>query len=119
MGASSPEDYGGYYTYEQAKTYNPPSFDQIKALVKNCSSTWTTQNGVSGRKFTGPNGSSIFLPAAGVVWWGKLNFVGEWGGYWSSTAYSEYEAYELSAHIDDVHWDFYMRDDGLSVRPVR
>lgn len=119
VGASSPEDYGGYYTYEQAKTYNPPSFDQIKALVKNCSSTWTTQNGVSGRKFTGPNGSSIFLPAAGVVWWGKLNFVGEWGGYWSSTAYSEYEAYELSAHIDDVHWDFYMRDDGLSVRPVR
>ena len=35
-------------------------------------SEWTTENGVIGRRFTGPNGASIFLPAAGYSWRGRL-----------------------------------------------
>ena len=31
-----------------------------------CEKEWTEQDGVSGYKFTGPNGNSIFLPAAGM-----------------------------------------------------
>jgi hypothetical protein len=35
---------------------------------ENCSSEWTTLNGVNVRIFTGSNGGSIFLPAAGRRW---------------------------------------------------
>lgn len=37
-------------------------FEELFAL---CSTEWTTVDGVAGYKFTGPNGNSIFLPAAG------------------------------------------------------
>jgi len=42
-----------------------PTSDQIKELIENCSYEWTQVNGVNGGRFTGPNGNSIFLPAAG------------------------------------------------------
>ena len=119
-GASSPEDYGGYYTFDQAQAYNPPSFDQIKALLNKCTSTWTQQNGVNGRKFTGPNGGTIFLPAAGRVWDGALLNVGTLGYYWSSTPYDEGGAYGLYFNSDYAYWGYYWyRSSGRSVRPAR
>ena len=42
-----------------------PTQDEMQELLDNCTQVWTTQNGVNGRLFTGPNGNSIFLPAAG------------------------------------------------------
>lgn len=43
-----------------------PSAADFKELFDNCSKEWVTlEDGVSGYKFTGPNGNSIFLPAAG------------------------------------------------------
>ena len=116
-GASTPEGYGGYYTFDEAQAYNPPSFDQIHELVyNNCTSVWTTQNGVNGRKFTGPNGSSVFLPAAGYGFGsGSLGS----GYYWSSTPLgdSAYYLYFLSNRADWSVSDY--RTFGWSVRPVR
>lgn len=43
-----------------------PTQTEMKELINNCTVTWTTQNGVTGSLFTGPNGNSIFLPAAGT-----------------------------------------------------
>lgn len=118
VGASKPEDYGGYYTFDEAQAYSPPSRDQIKAMVNNCSYIWTTHNGVMGAKFTGPNGCTIFLPAAGGVWNGKLIDVGKDCFYWSSTPFNEKYAYDLDLHSFSVNWHF-MRGSGHSVRPVR
>ncbi|MBR2192648.1 MAG: hypothetical protein IJ910_04975 [Bacteroidaceae bacterium] len=42
-----------------------PSYDLHVELRNNCTSEWTTLNGVNGRRFTGPNGGTIFLPALG------------------------------------------------------
>ena len=58
-----------------------PSLTQIEELLNknNCTSTWTTQNGVDGRKFTGKNGGTIFLPAAGERWKNNLEFEGACG----------------------------------------
>lgn len=117
-GASTPEAYGGYYEFGQVAS--APSLDQIKELRNHTTSEWTTQNGVNGRKFTGSNGGTIFLPAAGYRWAGEFNLVGSYGLYWSSTPGDEYDAYELRFNSSFASWyDDYGRHDGQSVRPVR
>ena len=118
-GASTPEAYGGYYQFGQVSS--APTIAQIQELVSNCTYQWTTQNGVNGRKFTGPNGGTIFLPAAGDYWSGGLVDVGSVGYYWSSTPYGEDDAYELYFYSGGVYDSGYWNDryDGLSVRPVR
>ncbi|MBO7139163.1 MAG: SUMF1/EgtB/PvdO family nonheme iron enzyme [Prevotella sp.] len=119
-GTSKPEDYGGYYTFDEAQAYNPPSLDLIKELLNNTTSVWTTQNGVYGRKFTGSNGDSVFLPAAGAVFDGELDYVGSDGYYWSSTPYDEIRAYGLGFDSGSADWGYYYyRYYGRSVRPVR
>ncbi len=97
-----------------------PSLDQIKELLDHCSSEWTTVNGVYGRRFTGSNGGSIFLPAAGRRWNGDLYYVGASGYYWSSTQSPDYsdDAYDLCFYSGYANWGNYYRDNGQSVRPV-
>ena len=87
--------------------------------MNNCTSEWTQQNGVYGRKFTASNGNSIFLPAAGYVWGGELGFVGSYGGFWSSTPYGEYEACYLYFNSGGAYWGGDYCGYGNTVRPVR
>lgn len=116
-GASAPEAYGGYYQFGQVSS--APSWNQIKELLNYCTYVWTTQNGVYGRKFTGPNGASIFLPAAGGMWSGELYDVGADGYYWSSTPFGESSAYYLGFSSGYAYGDNDGRSYGQSVRPVR
>ena len=116
-GASTPEAYGGYYTFGQVSS--APTKDQIQELLGYCSSEWTTLNGVNGRKFTGPNGGTIFLPAAGYRWTGEFGNVGSGGYYWSSTPGDEHNAYELGFGSGGAYWDGSNRYGEQSVRPVR
>ena len=117
-GASTPEAYGGYYSFGQVSS--APTKEQIEELDSNCNYEWTTQNGVTGGKFKGPNGGTIFLPAAGNRWSGDLYHVGSRGYYWSSTPDSlPYNAYNLYFSTGNAHWDIIGRDLGQSVRPVR
>lgn len=97
-----------------------PSFDQIEELLNHCSSEWTTENGIYGRRFTGSNGGSIFLPAAGFRSNGDLYFAGWDCGYWSSTQSPDYSyhAYYLYFHSGDAGWSLSSRNGGQSVRPV-
>ena len=126
-GASAPEAYGDYYTFEHGQVSSAPTRDQIIEFLNNTTSVWTTQNGVNGRKFTGPNGGTIFLPAAGRRWGGEVEYVGSWGRYWSSTPYGEDHAYDLdfgpggaSCSYDSRNYYYsYYYDTVHSVRPVR
>ena len=119
VGATAPGEYGNYCTFDEAQAFNPPSLDQIKELIDNTTSEWTAQNGVNGYKFTGANGGSVFLPAAGLVWDGRLYYVGSYGDYWSSSPYGEYGAYYLYFGSGGAHWSFNGRGHGFTVRPVR
>ena len=99
-----------------------PSLDQVKELLDNCTSEWTTENGVNGRRFTGSNGASVFLPAAGSRRRGELGSAGDWGYFWSSSLNESYPdgAYDLYFSSGLAGWYSYLnRGYGHSVRPVR
>ena len=96
-----------------------PSFNQIDLLLY-CSNEWTEVNDINGRKFTAPNGGSIFLPAAGDRWGDELYRAGDYGYYWSSTQTpgdSDY-AYVLFFTSGGMDWNSNLRNIGQSVRPV-
>lgn len=63
-----------------------PTAEQCSELINNCNLEYTGQGSAFGRKFTGPNGGTIFLPAAGRRWGSGLERGnGNIGHYWSST----------------------------------
>ena len=103
-----------------AGSWRMPTDAEWTELRTKCTWTWTTQNGVKGRKVTGRNGNSIFLPAAGyrdVTW---LYNVGSFGNYWSSSLYTDYpyRAWSVLFGSDLVCRNYYSRYYGRSVRPV-
>ena len=98
-----------------------PSLDQVKELLDKCSKgEWTTQNGVKGRKFTGPNGASIFLPAAGYRNCSRPDYSGIDGAFLSGTQCpsSSYNAYSLGFSSGYAALDGRYRYVGRTVRPV-
>ncbi|MBO5809643.1 MAG: DUF1566 domain-containing protein [Bacteroidales bacterium] len=98
-----------------------PTYDELKELSNNCTWTWTTQNGVNGYNVEGPNGNSIFLPAAGFRNGSSLCNAGSSGYYWSSTPggyYFDLLAYYLIFGSGDHYMLNHGRCSGLSVRPV-
>lgn len=97
-----------------------PNKEQMEELKNSCTSEWTTENGVNGRRFTGPNGASVFLPAAGSRWYDDLGGAGSRGYCWSSSL-SElrtYDAWYLTFISGSVYTGYSDRYDGRSVRPV-
>ena len=54
-------------------------------LLSQCSLEWTTLNGVNGYRVTGPNGNSIFLPAAGSILNTSVYSAESYCFFWSSS----------------------------------
>lgn len=158
VGASRPEEYGGYYAwgelheksdyvrdtyqyydqenweyifignnisgtqYDVARaqwggSWRMPTLAECQELINKCNWTWMTYNGVKGNKVTGPNGNSIFLPAAGYRYGTSVGDQGSGGYYWSGTLYEgdSYYAYFLYfyGNVGTTFATF-----GRSVRPV-
>lgn len=98
-----------------------PTRDEIKELYEKCSWEGTTVNGVGGKKVTGPNGNSIFLPAAGCRYGTEVDRRGSWGYYWSGAPGEDDSrgAYYLLFYSGGGYWcSWYYRYDGFTVRPV-
>ncbi|MBR5573918.1 MAG: carboxypeptidase regulatory-like domain-containing protein [Paludibacteraceae bacterium] len=99
-----------------------PTIDEFEELRNNCTWKWTTQNGVNGYKVTSnSNGNYIFLPAAGYRDLGSLYGAGDYGYYWSSSAYGpNYSTTALYLYFYSTWKD--RKNDykaaGRSVRPV-
>ena len=114
-----------------------PTEEDFIELKEKCTHQYEEYNGIKGRRYTGPNGKSIFLPAAGHSY--RIYFfnsnrhedkcdAGYGGYYWSSSLgvsginknFARY--FEVSAYRDC--WDrcSIMRDEinsyGLTIRPV-
>ena len=94
------------------------TYDEWEELKTKCTWTWTTQNGVNGRLVTGPNGNSIFLPAAGERIYRSLDNANIVGYYWSSSLSMGSYAHEVvfSSHYANNYG--YGRYYGFPVRAI-
>lgn len=101
-------------------SWRMPTQKEQEELVSECTWTLTSQNGVKGRKVTGPNGNFIFLPAAGYSYDNSLNYAGSYGRYWSSSLNESSSNLACGLFFDSSNVDCtnYGRFFGLPVRPV-
>ena len=133
-----PHSYYGYNDFTDTKTvldfwddaahvnlggkWRMPTDTEWTELRDRCAWEATYMNGIYGRKVTGPNGNSIFLPAAGSRNNTSLGYVGSYGYYWSSSLHPD----ELDRAWDIFFFFAYVskhdrgnpRCFGLSIRPV-
>jgi hypothetical protein len=171
VGATKPEDYGGYYAWGETEeksnydwstykwcngdvysmtkyctssgygtvdnktvldpendvahvkwggSWRMPTTSEQYELRNSCTWTWTRQNGVTGYRVTGPNGNSIFLPAAGFRYGTDVYSRGSSGYCWSSSLDCGHSGDAYGLGFDGGNYDCYndYRCNGLSVRPV-
>lgn len=108
-------------TVKWGSKWRMPTKEEMQELNEDCTWTWTTQNGVNGMKVTGPNGNSIFLPAAGYRNGTDFEDRGAYGVYWSATL-DEYGSdgacvlFFESGYSPWSGWSY--RYAGIAVRPV-
>lgn len=97
-----------------------PTLEEYNELREKCTWKWTTRNGVGGQLVTGPNGKSIFLPAAGVLSGTEFDSQGNNGCYWSASPYEEdnVNAYNNIFNSNGYWGSMRSRGDGLTIRPV-
>ena len=151
VGASKPEEYGDYFVWGETsknrnnELYNKyigdisgnmqydaarvdwgdswrlPTMKECEELINKCVWNWTTQGGKSGYVVTGPNGNSIFLPAAGCRK-GSYYDIGKGGYYWNSmqqvNRWGFCDVYYLYFGNDDQYLSSSTQDYARSIRPV-
>ena len=102
--------------------WHMPSTGEYLELQDECKWEWTSVNGVNGYKVIGPNGNSIFLPAAGCRYGKILEDSGLYGRYWTMDLYliANEDARHLS--FDEGFYDCIYtvgdRSCGYTIRPV-
>lgn len=149
VGASSVTDYGNYYQYGKgADTYQVTSGDswyegtedplatsadtavqvwggawhtptkvQLEELTANTTYESTSIDGVICAKFTAQNGNYVLLPQGGG--WEDVEYMNNWGAYWSSTPDTNDYSYYLDFNTDYVGGVFSdHKGYGILIRPV-
>lgn len=113
-----PEDDAAATNWEDG--WRIPTQDEFNELLNNCSWTWISLNGINGCNFVGPNGNTIFFPAAGSVYLGSdIDGVGVSGHYiTSSFTMPEYFLHFECDKSGMGIWDLTSRCMGCSIRPV-
>lgn len=81
-------------TVNWGSQWQTPTLEQFKELKDKCKWTWVrlgSENtpGTYGYKVTGPNGNSIFLPAAGWKDDTKIDGENKKGSYWTKTIFKD------------------------------
>ena len=108
-------------TAKLGSPWRMPTAVEIKELLDHCAWTWTKQDGRYGSEVKGPNGNSIFLPAAGIYLGSELIGVDNFGNYWPSSlsTHSYISRYIYFDSSGGHRWYDNDRCYGMTVRPVR
>lgn len=110
-----------YVSFDKAvETYGDklPTKEEWKELFDNSSYSWNEER--KGYDVTGPNGNSIFLPAAGYRHGASVCYVGGSGFYWSSSVLNLNRAYNVLFTMGYLNpRNRRIRCNGFSVRLVR
>lgn len=111
----------GFYEYDEAVSKfgkKMPTKEQLEELKDKCNWIWDANK--KGYIVVGPNGKSIFLPAAGYRSCdGAVGGVGSIGVYWSSTPRGLGHAWSLGFDAGEVHMGDFYRCLGRFVRLVQ
>ncbi len=103
-------------------SWRMPTKAEIQELVNNCTSVWTTENGVYGRRFTstksGYTDKSVFLPASGFRNHEELSHLELCGSYWSSSLGGSDRASVVGFRSDQAYYYDDVRLLGFTIRPV-
>lgn len=111
FGATSESQYGNYINWQAndivtlnwGNDWGTPSNKDFEELFTTCTWTWSNKNSVDGYIVTGPNGKSMFLPAAGFLMMGTPQMEGSGIYYWTITPSSDSSfAYMLSGNSSSV-----------------
>ena len=118
-------DIAGNAQYDAARAnwgggWRMPDSYEWWELIDECKWEWVKVNGVEGNKVTGPNGNSIFLPAAGRRGGSSIYGAGGHGVYLMSDPCDDddYSVFYLGFGSDGRRSYRSFRYFGLSVRPV-
>lgn len=97
-----------------------PTSAEFQELFNNCTSVWTTLNGVKGRLFkSNINGNAVFFPAAGYYSGTALRYRGSFGYDWSSSYSNASTAFGLNFDSTNVNpRNGFERFRGFTVRAV-
>lgn len=123
-----PEDDAAYVNW--GPSWCTPTTEQQKELYEKCSWVKKTVNGVQGFRVTGPNGNSLFLPAAGYREEDLLVDAGTFCSCWSSSCFTSNSISTYAFNACDMGFDctamsiyvngrYSNRYYGHSVRAVR
>ncbi|MDO5527624.1 MAG: leucine-rich repeat domain-containing protein [Prevotella sp.] len=110
--------------HSQQKNFRMPSYDELEELRTKCSWTYTVVDGIAGFNVVGPSGSSIFIPAAGVLEKGKISERTDNAFIWSGVNKSG-SKYASCLHIhsktyqsNPIFMSYTNKEDGVTVRAV-
>lgn len=103
------------------ENWRMPTLNEIKELLDKCTLKWVTRGNNKGYSVTGPNGNSIFLPAAGYCDYGDTFNCDSSGYYW--TGLLDIKAPNDSFYFYFHDWDTgdcnsFSRYCGRTIRPV-
>jgi hypothetical protein len=109
-------------TVNMGSEWRMPTYDEFDELIKTCTWEWSTHNDTKGYKITGPNGNSIFLPAAGYRYarYQDLYDDGAQGFYWLASIHEKlsYQASSLIFHSGSHYLYAFNRYSGRTIRGV-
>ena len=123
-----PEDDAAYVNW--GPMWRMPTTEQQNELYNECTWTRTSLNGVKGYQITGPNGKTLFLPAAGYCEDNSVLEQGSFCSLWSRSCYTSngISNHDYSSCTMGFDWDkgsyffngkYHFRYYGHSVRAVR
>lgn len=119
------DDISGNPEYDVARyirnnSWRIPTKSELHELKSKCKWRWIQLKDVNGYMITGPNGNSIFLPAAGYKSNTSLKRYAKEGNYWSSSTDNShgYGSYHLRFTDNYIYEGWISRSNGLLIRPV-